>query len=549
MLAALVLLVVAPIEAVADRFLSRYFEQYPTRATQAGLTQFDAKLEDLSADGLASWRRFLDEIDRESRAVRPRSRQERTDLVILRQAIAWEKFTVVVRDSPRRNPLFWTGIISDAALYPLLRDDLERLARVDPLRSRAGQVPRLVQQARSALASTPPDLLPSELAKDAADEAKHLADLFADGLPAFAPELAESGTQAADSLREFSDFLTGLEARGSARLGKDYADAIRIYLGTTATPAALLRQFEQDLVQQRREAAKYGRSVWPSLNGGEPAPRDDAILLRRLFERVESDHDFDVDAYVAMWRQLVPELEALIRKRRVVSLPDPLTLRILAAPPYLRGQAYGGLFPAGPYRPQGDTLLLLPMPPPQADAQQRERFFRAFNRPFSRMIAAHELMPGHYVQLKVLAQGGHKLRALFPDQVFAEGWGTFSERVMLDEGWGGPLEHIAHLKKSLENCARAIVDVRVHATNASRAEVERIVREDAPQDPQLADNLWKRTLTNPPQLVTYHLGSRRFEALYSSARRREGRRFTLRAFADLLMREGAFPDTAPQRLP
>lgn len=549
MLAAIALLAVAPVDAAAEQFLSRYFEQYPTRATEAGLTQFDAKLEDLSPERLRSWKSFLEEMEQSARALRAGSRDERIDLATLRRAVGWERFTVVVRDAPRRNPLFWTGIVSDAALYLLLRDDTDRSARVDALRSRAEQVPRLLGQAQAALAGPARELIAPELVKAAVEEAKHLADLFGRGLEEFAPELAASGAKAAQSLRAFADFLGSLDGRGSARLGKDYADAARIYLGTAATPSALLRRFEEDLARKRREAAGYGRSVWSRLSPGMAAPSSDSDLLRQLFGRIESDHTADVESYVALWRQIVPELEALVRQRRVVTLPEPLTVRILAAPPYLRGQAYGGLFPAGPFRAQGDTLLLLPMPPPEADAKRRETFFRAFNRPFSRMIAAHEVMPGHYLQLKIAARGPHKLRALFPDQVFAEGWGTFSERLMLDEGWGGPLERIAHLKKALENCARAIVDVRVHTMDASRADVDRVVREEALQDPQLADNLWHRTLVSPPQLVTYHLGSQRFVSLYASERKRVGARFELRSFTDSLMRDAAFPDEARSSSP
>jgi hypothetical protein len=535
---ALLLVALSPIAALSDRFLHLYFERYPTRATQAGLSDLDGKLEDFSPDAQRAWMKALDETDRDTAAQRPSSEDDRIDLDTLRNAIAWERFTLTVRDSPGRNPLFWTSIVSDAALYPLLREDTPKAARVSALKSRAGQVARLLQQAKAALGKTPARLLAPELNRPAAQQAKRLAELFDRGLPAFAPELGEAGKGAAAALRDFSSFLDGLAATGNPRLGDDYAEAARIYLRAVEPPAALLRQFESDLVALRADAARYGRSVWTELEPSAPLPKEDAAVLRRLFDRVEADHDVDVQPYVAMWRQIVPELEALVRKRAVVTLPDPLTLRILESPPYLQGQAYGGVFPAGPYRPNGDTLLLLPLPPPESTREQRETFFRAFNRPFSRMIAAHEVMPGHYLQLKIAAQGPHRIRAVFPDQVFAEGWGTFSERIMLDEGWGGPLERLAHLKKALENCARAIVDVRVHTAGATRAEVDRIVREEALQDPQLAENLWQRTLTSAPQIVTYHLGSKRFRALYEAARKRPG--FTLRSFTDGLMRQAAF---------
>jgi uncharacterized protein (DUF885 family) len=143
------------------------------------------------------------------------------------------------------------------------------------------------------------------------------------------------------------------------------------------------------------------------------------------------------------------------------------------------------------------------------------------------------------VQLKIAARQPRRIRALVPDGVYAEGWGTFVERLMLDHGWGGPGERIAHLKKQLENCARAIVDIRVQSLGMSREEVIRFVRDEGLQDPQLAENLWQRTLTSAPQLVTYHLGFRQFDALYRRAREQPG--FTVRAFSDAVMRLGAVP--------
>jgi len=60
-----------------------------------------------------------------------------------------------------------------------------------------------------------------------------------------------------------------------------------------------------------------------------------------------------------------------------------------------------------------------------------------------------------YMPLKIAAHQPHKIRALFLDKVYTEGWGTFVEGLMLDQGWGGPNERLAHLKKALENCAAA----------------------------------------------------------------------------------------------
>ncbi|MDQ6939554.1 MAG: DUF885 domain-containing protein, partial [Verrucomicrobiota bacterium] len=164
--------------------------------------------------------------------------------------------------------------------------------------------------------------------------------------------------------------------------------------------------------------------------------------------------------------------------------------------------------------------------------------FRDFNRAFNRMIVPHELIPGHYVQLKFAARHPHKVRAVFPDPIYVEGWGTFCERLLLDQGWGGPLERLAHLKKQLENIARTIVDIRVHTENFSREEVIRFCREEALQDEQFAGNMWTRSITSSPQITTYYLGYAKVREVYETARARGGEKFALQEFMDGMMELG-----------
>jgi uncharacterized protein (DUF885 family) len=38
------------------------------------------------------------------------------------------------------------------------------------------------------------------------------------------------------------------------------------------------------------------------------------------------------------------------------------------------------------------------------------------------MITPHEMIPGHYLQLKLAARHPSKVRALFGDGIYIEGW-------------------------------------------------------------------------------------------------------------------------------
>jgi uncharacterized protein (DUF885 family) len=198
----------------------------------------------------------------------------------------------------------------------------------------------------------------------------------------------------------------------------------------------------------------------------------------------------------------------------------------------------GGVYSPGPFAPEAGTLLFLPVPPEDATPAQRSAFFRDFNRHFNRMIAPHELIPGHAVQAKFAARHPRRIRALFADPMFVEGWGTFCERLLLDLGWGGPLPRLAHLKKQLENAARVVVDVRVHTDEMTREEVVRFVRDEALQHDQVANSLWTRAITTSPQIVSYHVGYRDMRELYETARRSAGDAFDLQRFMDDMMALG-----------
>jgi uncharacterized protein (DUF885 family) len=157
------------------------------------------------------------------------------------------------------------------------------------------------------------------------------------------------------------------------------------------------------------------------------------------------------------------------------------------------------------------------------------------------MITPHEMIPGHYLQLKLAARHPSKVRALFGDGIYIEGWGTFCERLMLDLGWGSPGARPAHLEKQLENIARTIVDIRVHTEGMSRQEVLEFVQGSAYQDAQFASNMWTRAITSSPQLTSYYLGFEQVRGLYDDVRAARGADFDLKGFMDGMMELGPVP--------
>jgi uncharacterized protein (DUF885 family) len=537
-------------EALVEAYLDAYFHTYPTAATAAGRHDLDGELEDFSPQRLSQWATFNRSVIERAATLRAdagATRDDRLDLELLARHASREVHDLETRRRPERDPLLWTGLLGDATLYLMLRDEHPGPARLKSAASRLGQLPRLAQQAEAALGATSPTNISAELVRLAAEQARSSAAFYRSGFLAWAAGRGLEGEQAraaagsaANALEHLGTFLDDLSRRatGSPRLGNLYADTFRLGTGVDEPISSVLVSATADLSRIRAAAARYGRTVWAEVIPGETAPSDDQRLLRRLFARVATDHASSNSEMLTDYREQVTKLETFLRSHRLASLPEPLTLLVELSPGYLIGQSVGGVYAAGPYEPDAETLWLLPTPSDTASAASRQGFFRDFNHHFNVMITAHEIFPGHYMQLKIAAHQPHKVRALFPDDTYVEGWGTFCERLMLDQGWGGPLDRLAHLKKQMENVTRTIVDIRVHTAGMTREEVIAMARDQALQDEQFAANLWTRSITSAPQLTTYWLGDREVQSLYDDVRRQRGNASSVREFVDGMMAQG-----------
>jgi len=531
---------------LASNYLDHYFQMFPTRATQAGRHDFDKQLEDFSRPRMASWIDFnlsvraalVDQL-RDANL----SADQRIDAEALLAQVDRELNALTVLHRAERDPLYWSSVAADATVFLLVRDDLPLEKRRENATARAQNLPRFAKLGRDHFAQVDPKSIAPELCQIAAGQLRATAKFYREGFAEAVSgdeKVRQEGTAAAAVLSDFAATLDELrkKATGSARLGQAYPETFRLGTGVNEPVREVLSRAQSDLVATRSEAAAYGRTVWSSLIPNEPPPRNDVDLLRRLFDRVAADHGQSVDDALGQWRTNVDALDKLVHEKRMMTLPDPLTLIVDYSPVFFVGQSVGGVYPPGPYAPDAKTILFLPTPSPDATAAQREAFFRDFNEHFNKMIVPHELIPGHYVQFKIAAHQPHKVRTVFPDPLYVEGWGTFCERLLLDQGWGGPLERLAHLKKQLENTARTVVDIRVHTENMSRDEVVRFIKDEALQGDQLAANMWTRALTSSPQITSYYLGYRKVQRAYDVARAVPGGNFELRKFMDGMMELG-----------
>lgn len=552
------------ISALVDAYLERWFEMYPSRATAAGRHDRDRQLEDFAGDRVDDWVGFNREVATALASFLDERGGARHDVpvsldaeLVLRQARR-EVYGYQPTADRRSDPLFWSGTLSNATVFLLVRDDLPAALRVQAATARAGQLPRLAAQAVAALEALPAEATSPDIAAIARSQVAASAAFYGDGFaetvrgllaaqgeepaPGLVAAAETAGAGASAALERLVATLDALASRatGAPQMGAErYAETYRLVTGDLRPLPEIAAGARFALEAKRTEAAEYGRSVWAEVMPADlEPPEDDTELLRRLFDRVAEDRAPSVDAFIGQYQDLLDRSVAFVEERDVITVPDPLTVEINRSPSYFVGQSVGGVYPAGPYAPDADTLFYLPTPPDDATPAQRDAFFRDFNDHFNVMIMPHEMVPGHYLQLKRAALEAPVVRSLFGDGVYIEGWGTFCERLMLDLGWGGPLDRLAHLKKQMENIARTVVDIEVHTQGLGRDDVIAFVRDEALQDDQFAANMWVRAITSSPQLTSYFQGYEAVMGLYRDVKDARGEGFDLKQFMDGMMELG-----------
>src|SRR5262249_29752996 len=130
------------------------------------------------------------------------------------------------------------------------------------------------------------------------------------------PEARDRGAKVAGAISELADNIEKLSqsATGSPRPRGDYSTTFRLGTGVNESVADVLKRASADLAAKRTEAANFGRSVWRELMKDDTPPVDDAVLLRRLFERVAEDRDTTEETYASRWKANVVEIEKFVRK-------------------------------------------------------------------------------------------------------------------------------------------------------------------------------------------------------------------------------------------
>lgn len=530
-------------QTTSEEYISAWKTFYPSRALSSGMHASIYSYEDPSPRKIKEWISFNQKILR--KASKKTSNGRLLSVQIRGEIDKWTK------EQPHLNALsYYSNLMTSAIQRVQNADFLTESERAALLCERLKDIRRIGDYGRKNLKQ-----VKAEDSKRANTRLGNLVAYLEGDFKALSKQYI-SDCDYGKLIKEAVWSIKGLMTRASKKLipyatasspilGRaEYARRLSLYTDSKMTPEDLANMALEEIDEVRTLMSNMSKEYLSSQYPDQPLPNSLEKLTQRALADMEKDAPINAQDYLDFWLELAEKAAAFIADNEIATLPKNNTLEIKTAPESAGASARIGWVSSAPsFDPNPVTTLFLPSIPETLPKQEQIDFWASFNKPFNRMIVIHELLPGHYMQMKISKETPHAVRLLFPFGIYTEGWATFTERVLLDAGWeeGKHLTLLAHLRKRLENANRAYTSVQVHTQGWTEEQVMEFSTKTSLVAPQFAKSLWGRLMRSPMQLTSYFLGGAQFTALLKVEKERLGEQFDLKLFMDTIMKSGPIP--------
>jgi hypothetical protein len=160
-----------------------------------------------------------------------------------------------------------------------------------------------------------------------------------------------------------------------------------------------------------------------------------------------------------------------------------------------------------------------------------------------RPLMVHEGVPGHYLQLVLSWNNRDPIRRHYYDSSANEGLGFYAEEMMLQAGLFDDSPRTREIIYSYMRlrALRVEVDVKMALRMMTVNDAADYLARNVPMDRKTASAEAAAFARTPGQAISYQIGKIQIMQFLAEARQKQGDAFSLRAFHDLLWRNGNVP--------
>jgi hypothetical protein len=250
-------------------------------------------------------------------------------------------------------------------------------------------------------------------------------------------------------------------------------------------------------------------------------------------------------ALINYYREQIQHLRKFVSEHHVVDLPAWLgEMSVIETPKFLQPVSPGASMNPPLLFSKGTTGFYFITPPTSLEeAAKNLDANQDFDRDRILSTAAHEAMPGHFLQLSIARRHPDFIRKIQSSSEFTEGWAFYGEELFVQLGLFGDDLDARYYVAQWERVrgARAIVDPELASGAWTVDQAVRFFAHETGFSLDQSKAAIAGIALGPGQMIAYTAGRAEIEALLAEYRAKAGAGASLREFHDRLLCYGSTP--------
>jgi uncharacterized protein (DUF885 family) len=530
---------------LSDSLIHDYLAWRPQYGVYIGYHEYDGKLTDVSKASISNelaklkaWDARLSAIDTTTLSV-----SDFYDLRILRYGIKTEIFNIEDLDIFGKNPMTYAGAI-DANTY-IKRDYAPIEERIKAIIALENQAPALFANAKKNLLDTlakPYVETAIQIARGSAsflsgDLITALKDVKNDTLMA---SFKAANKKAIDAINGYAAYLEKEKlpkAHNRYAIGREkYQKMLTYNEGITLSPERILEIGLSELKKEQDVFNAAAKMINPAKKPVE------------VYDDLQKEHP-TAENLLPDTRKTLESIRQYLVDKKIVTLPSEVRVKVEETPQYARETSTASMDSPGPFETKATEAYYYITPVNMKwTAQQQEDWLRQFNYFSNDIVSIHEAYPGHYTQFMHLnASSATRVQKIFGSYAFVEGWAHYTEKMMLDDGFGNtgdPIKaakyRLAQSGEALLRLCRLCVSVKTHCQGMTVDEGTKFFMDNWYQGDKPSRQEALRGTFDPGYLY-YTIGKLEILKLRADYEKQEGANFSQQKFHDLMLDNGMPP--------
>jgi len=250
-------------------------------------------------------------------------------------------------------------------------------------------------------------------------------------------------------------------------------------------------------------------------------------------------------ALIAYYRDRIAQLQKFVVDHDVVTLPQWLgTIDVVETPKFIQPVSPGASMDSPRlFAKSANGYYFITPPESLKDAADRLDMNEDFDRDRILSTAAHEAMPGHFLQLSIARRHSDYIRKIQYSGVFAEGWAFYGEEMFVRLGlYGDDLDaRLFTARWERVRGARVVVDVKLASGEWTLAQAAKFFEEQSGFTKSASEAAVAGYALRPGYVLAYTVGRLQLEQLLAEYQHRTGDKGSLHDFHDRLLSYGSTP--------